>query len=52
MSNIKLNLEHTQIKEKEIMKYSKMVENIHNELHEISKDENEFVRVARTSNKL
>ena len=42
MSNIKLNLEYTGIKEKEIMKYKDEVEKAHNELHEIANDENEF----------
>ena len=42
MSSIKLNLEHTGIKEKEIMKYKDKVEKAHNELHKLSNDENEF----------
>ena len=42
MQNIKLNLEHTGIKEKEIMKYKDKVEKAHNELHKLSNDENEF----------
>ena len=42
MSNIKLNLEYTGIKEKEIMKYKDIVEEIHNELHEIADREDEF----------
>ncbi|MBO5413180.1 MAG: glucose-6-phosphate isomerase [Clostridia bacterium] len=42
MSNIKLNLEHTGIKEKEIMKYKNEVEKAHEELHEIANDEKEF----------
>ena len=42
MSNIKLNLEHTGIKEKEIMKYKNEIEKAHEELHEIANDENEF----------
>ena len=43
MSNIKLNIDHTGIKEKEIMKYKETVEKAHNELHENSNNENEFV---------
>lgn len=42
MSNIRLNLEYTGIKEKEIMKYKDIVEKIHNELHEIADKEDEF----------
>ena len=42
MPSIKLNLEHTGIKEKEIMKYKDKVEKVHNELHKLSNDENEF----------
>ncbi len=42
MPSIKLNLEHTGIKEKEIMKYKDKVEKAHNELHKLSNDENEF----------
>ena len=42
MSNIKLNLEHTGIKEKEIMKYKNEVEKAHEELYEIANDEKEF----------
>ena len=42
MQSIKLNLEHTGIKEKEIMKYKDKVEKAHNELHKLSNDENEF----------
>ena len=43
MSNIKLDLTHTNIKDKEILKYRDKVEKIHNELHEMAEDENEFV---------
>lgn len=43
MSNINLDLEHTGIKEKEIMKYQDIVEEIHNKLYEISGKEDEFV---------
>ena len=42
MINIKLNLEHTGIKEKEIMKYNDIVEKVHDELHEIATNENDF----------
>ena len=42
MSKIKLDIKHTNIKDNEIMKYREKVEKIHNELHEMSEDENEF----------
>lgn len=42
MLNVKLNLEYTGIKEKEFTKYVNNVEKIHNELHEIADNENEF----------
>lgn len=42
MPNIKLNLEHTGLKEKEIMKYKNSVEKAHNELHEIFNNEDDF----------
>lgn len=42
MSNIKLNLQHSGITEKDIMKFKTKILRIHKELHEISKDENEF----------
>ena len=42
MLNINVDFKYTGIKEKEIMKYKDMVEKIHNELHEISTNENEF----------
>ena len=42
MSNIKLNLEYTGIKDKEIMKYKDVVEQAHNELHDIADKEDEF----------
>jgi len=40
---LKLNLENVQIDEKEIMKYSQEVENIHKDLHRRSNDEEDFV---------
>ena len=40
---LKLNLENTQINEKEIMKYKSQVENIHKDLHRRSEDEEDFV---------
>ena len=43
MKNVKLDLSYSNIKQEDIMKYSNHVENIHNELHEKSKDENEFL---------
>ena len=43
MKNVKLDLSYSNIKQEDIMKYSNQVENIHNELHEKSKDENEFL---------
>lgn len=43
MSNIKLDLKNTGIKDDEILKYRDKVEKIHNELHEMAEDENEFV---------
>ena len=42
MSKIKLDIKHTNIKDKEIMEYRDKVEKIHNELHQIADDENEF----------
>lgn len=42
MLNVKLNLEYTGIKDKEFTKYVNNVEKIHNELHEIADNENEF----------
>lgn len=43
MKNVKLDLSYSNIKQEDIMKYSNQVENIHNELHKKSKDENEFL---------
>ena len=43
MKNLKLDLSYSGIKQEDIMKYSNQVENIHTELHEKSKDENEFL---------
>lgn len=43
MKNVKLDLSYSNIKQEDIMEYSNQVENIHNELHEKSKDENEFL---------
>ena len=43
MKNVKLDLSYSNIKQEDIMKYSNQVENIHNELHEKSKDEIEFL---------
>lgn len=43
MSNIKVDLKNTGIKDTEILKFRDKVEKIHNELHQMSKDENEFV---------
>ena len=43
MKNVKLDLSYSGIKQEEIMKYSSQVEDIHNELHQKSKDENEFL---------
>ena len=43
MKNVKLDLSYSGIKQEEIMKYSSQVEDIHNELHEKSKNENEFL---------
>ena len=40
---IKLNLENSKINEKEMMKYSNKVENIHKDLHRRSDDQNDFV---------
>ncbi len=42
MLNINVDFKYTEKKKKEIMKYKDMVEKIHNELHEISTNENEF----------
>ena len=43
MSNINLELKYTGIENKEILKYAKKVEEIHNELNEKKEDENEFL---------
>ena len=43
MSSIKLNLEYSGVKEKELIKYKDIVEKIHKQLHEITDKENEFV---------
>ena len=43
MSNIKLDLSNTNIKEKDLLKYRDEVEDIHNKLHKISNKKNEFV---------
>ena len=43
MENIKLDLNHSNIKQEEIMIYASKVTKIHEELHEKSKDENEFL---------
>ena len=43
MSNINLELKYTEIDNKEILKYAKKVEEIHNELNEKKDDENEFL---------
>lgn len=43
MGNIKVNLKNTRIFEKSVMKYTDEVVQIHNELHEKSKDKKEFL---------
>jgi len=43
MTNLKLNLEHTGLKEKEWMSYASKVEEIHKELHAMASDKDEFV---------
>ncbi len=43
MTNLKLNLAHTGLKEKEWMTYASKVEEIHKELHAKAEDKNEFV---------
>ena len=43
MLNLKLNLKHTGIEQKAIMKYKENVEQIHKELHKRANDENDFV---------
>lgn len=40
---LKLNLEYTGIKEKEILKYAEQVKSIHNDIHSKKDDENEFL---------
>ena len=40
---LKLNLDNSQVDEKEIMKYKEEVENIHKDLHRRSEDETDFV---------
>lgn len=43
MKNLKLDLKHTGIEQKAIMKYKEKVEEIHEELHRRAADENDFV---------
>lgn len=43
IQNIKLDLKHSRILEKKIMNYAEQVAKIHEELHEKSEDENEFL---------
>ena len=43
MQNIKIDLKHSKISEKDIMKYAKQVENIHEELHKNKDEEGEFL---------
>ena len=37
-----LDLKYSNIKDKEIMKYKELVEEVHNELHEMASKEDEF----------
>lgn len=43
MAEIKLNLENSQIKQEEILKYKEQVENIHQNLNQRANDEKDFV---------
>ena len=43
MSQIKLDLNNTNIKEKDIMKYREKVEEIHDELHKLARKKDQFV---------
>ncbi len=43
MENIKLDLKNSNIKQEDIMKYADKVEKIHEEIHNNSKNENEFL---------
>ena len=43
MSNIKVNLENTDLKKEELMKYNEKVEKAHEELHSVADNENDFV---------
>ena len=43
MQNVKLDLKHSRILEKNLMKYAEQVAEIHEELHKNSKDEKEFL---------
>ena len=43
MVNLKLNLEHSGVDPKAIMKYKEQVEEIHQELHKRASDEKDFV---------
>lgn len=52
MPRVKLDLEHIDIKEKEIMKYKDKVERIHKEFHETEDKENCFLRLAKSPNRL
>ena len=43
IQNVKLNLKHSGITEKEMMSYADKVAQIHEEIHQKSKDEKEFL---------
>ena len=43
MVNIKLDLKHTKVLEKNIMEYADTVKNIHDEMHEKASNKREFL---------
>ena len=47
MGNIKIDLKHAKVFEKNVMKYAERVAQIHKKLHEKSKIKNEFCRMAK-----
>ena len=46
MKDLKIDFTNTKLDEEELLKYSKKVTDIHNELHKKADDEKEFVRMA------
>lgn len=48
---LKVNLEHTKIDYKNLMKYRDKVKKVHNELYEMLNKEGEFARMVKSSYK-